>query len=190
MHRRVRRLAIAGLAPLLLSGCLWAPELGQIQRELQSQLPGSEFENEVRLSLGPLSLGLARFVTRFIPENYVPEAGEAHEYLEEVRRVQVAMYRTRTLPPLDTVRMPARLKQIMLEQNWQVTVKRQKADELAWVLTREEAGVVRDIYVVLLDRQQLVIVRVEGRMDQLLAKAMRNRADELPQMLGIDLGSN
>jgi uncharacterized protein DUF4252 len=190
MHRRLRLLAIAGLTPLLLSGCLWAPELGQIQREIQSQLPGSQFENEVRLSLGPLSLGLARFVTRFIPENYVPEAGEAHEYLQEVRSVQVAMYRTRTLPSLETVRMPPRLKQIMQEQNWQLTVKNQKTNELTWVLTRVEGGVVRDLYVVLLDREQLVLVRVEGSMNELLAKAMRNRADELPQMLGLDLRSN
>jgi hypothetical protein len=183
-------LVLALCAPLAAAGCLWTPELSQIQREIQSQLPGAAFEKEVRISLGPLSLGLARFVTRFIPESYVPEAGEAHAYLEEVRRVQVAMYRTLSLPSLHGVRMPLHLKQLMREQGWQLAVKTQKEKELVWVLTRQEGGIVRDIYVVLLDEEQLVLVRVEGRMQQLLAKAMQNRADELPQMLGLDLGLN
>ena len=190
MTRRVGLMAL-GVATLLgVSGCLWAPELAQIQREIENQLPGSAFEKEVRLSLGPLSLGLARFVTRFIPEGYVPEAGEAHAYLQEVRRVQLATYRTISVPPLHGLRMPLHLKQLMREQNWQLAVKTQKEKELVWVLTRQEAGIIRDIYVVLLDTEQLVLVRVEGRMEQLLAKAMQNRADELPQMLGLDLGLN
>ena len=153
----------------------------------QTSVVHAEFEKEVRLSLGPLSLGMARFVTGVIPESYVPEAGEAHDYLQEVRRVQVALYRTLALPPLHTVRMPEALRALMLEQNWHLAIKNQKRDELTWVLTRTEDDIVRDIYVVLLDAKQLAIIRVEGRMDQLLAKAVENGADEIPQMLGLDL---
>jgi hypothetical protein len=186
-----RRFGLALLALSLVvpsSGCLWAPELSQIQREIERQLPGSSFEREVRLSLGPVSLGLARFVTRVIPDSYVPEAGEANAYLKEVRRVQIALYRTITLPPLESVRMPEPLRLLIHNENWHLAVKNQKTDELTWVLTRMEDELVRDIYVVLLDVKQLALVRVEGRMDELLAKAMENRADELPQMLGLDLG--
>jgi hypothetical protein len=190
MTRRFGLLVLLLLAFASFTGCLWAPELSRIQREIELQLPGSEFEREVRISLGPLSLGLARFVTRFIPNSYVPEAGEANQYLQEVRRVQVALYRTVTLTSLRDVRMPAHLKQLMLDHGWHLAVKTQKEDELTWVLTREEEGLVRDIYVVLIDPQQLALVRVEGRMDQLLARAMENRADELPQMLGLDLSLN
>jgi hypothetical protein len=172
------------------TGCLWAPELSRIQREIERQAHGAEFEKEVTLNLGPLSLGLARFATRFIPNSYVPEAGEANQYLQEVRRVQMALYRTVALPPLENIRMPEHLKQMMHEQGWHLAVKTQKPDELTWVLTREKDGIIRDIYVVLLDSEQLALIRVEGRMDQLLAKAMENRADELPQMLGLDLSLN
>jgi hypothetical protein len=179
-------LLVAALAPAF-SGCLWTPELSTIQREIERQLPGSKFEKEVRLGLGPLSLGLARFVTGFIPADVSPEAREAHAYLQDVRRVQLALYRTIELPALQTVRLPEPLRRRIREQGWHVAVKRQETDELIWVLTRVELGIVRDVYVVLLDRKQLALVRVEGRMDQLLAKALENRADELPQMLGLDL---
>ena len=169
------------------TGCLWAPELSQIQREIERQLPGSSFEKEVRLSLGPLSLGMARFVTRVIPASYVPEAGEAHDYLQEVRRVQIALYRTLALPELHAVRMPEPLRVLLEDPSWHLAIKKQKLDELTWVLTRTEQGLVRDIYVVLLDDEQLAVIRVEGRMDQLVAKAVENGADEIPQMLGLDL---
>ena len=187
----MRRAVCAGLLGLLLpclAGCLWTPELSSIQREIERQLPGARFEKDVRLSLGPLSLGMARFATGFIPQGVAPEAREAHEYLQEVRRVQVALYRTLTLPPLQEVRLPEPLKTRIVRDGWHLAVKKQSAVELVWVLTREDMGLVRDIYVVVLDRQHLVLVRVEGRMDQLLAKAMEHRADELPQMLGLDLG--
>lgn len=187
MRRRFGLVVLLTLLALPSTGCLWAPELAQIQREIEHQLPGSSFEREVRLSLGPLSLGMARLATRLIPESAVPEAGEAHAYLREVRRVQIALYRTLALPPLESVRIPEPLRLLIRDQNWHLAVKNQKTDELTWVLTRVENDIVRDIYVVLLDSRQLALVRVEGRMDQLLAKAMENRADELPQMLGLDL---
>ncbi len=186
--RRRFGLALAAMSLLFSStGCLWAPELSQIQREIERQLPGSSFEKEVRLSLGPLSLGMARFVTRMIPDSYVPEAGEAHDYLNEVRRVQIALYRTVTLPPLGSVRMPEPLRLLVRDQNWHLAIKNQSEAELTWVLTRMENDLVRDIYVVLLDSQQLAVIRVEGRMDQLVAKAVENGADEIPQLLGLDL---
>ena len=78
MRRRFGFMFLALSTMFSATGCLWAPELSQIQREIERQLPGSSFEKEVRLSLGPLSLGMARFVTRVIPRSYVPEAGEAH----------------------------------------------------------------------------------------------------------------
>jgi hypothetical protein len=184
---RKRSMGFLACLMLWMPGCLWTPELSQIQGEIERQLPGSEFERDVRLSLGPLSLGLARFVTGIVPEGMAPEAQEAHAYLQEVRRVQVALYRTVTLPPLHDVHLPAHLKQRIRDEGWHLAVKRQKPAELVWVLTREEHGIVRDIYVILLDAEQLALVRVEGRMDQLLAKAVERRADELPQMLGLDL---
>lgn len=187
----MRRFVSAGILGLLLpclAGCLWTPELSGIQREIERQLPGARFEKDMRLSLGPLSLGMARFATGFIPAQMAPEAREAHEYLQEVRRVQLALYKTVALPPLQEVRLPEHLKARIANEGWHLAVKKQAASELVWVLTREEKGLVRDIYVILLDRQHLALVRVEGRMDQLLAKAMEHRADELPQMLGLDLG--
>ena len=186
--RRTLRAGILGLLLVCLSGCLWTPELSGIEREIERQLPGARFEKDMRLNLGPLSLGMARFATGFIPKDVAPEAREAHEYLEEVRRVQVALYKTLELPPLQEVRLPEVLKARIVDGGWHLAVKKQSVSELVWVLTREEMGLVRDIYVILLDHDHLAMVRVEGRMDQLLAKAMEHRADELPQMLGLDLG--
>jgi len=188
MTRRPRTWLLLALLPCL-TGCLWTPELSQIQGEIERQLPGAQFERDMGISLGPLSLGLARFATGFIPVAVAPEAKEAHDYLQEVRRVQLALYNTLALPPLEEVRLPQHLRSRIVNEGWHLAVKKQTEAELVWVLTREESGLIRDIYVILLDREHLALVRVEGRMDQLLAKAMENRAGELPQMLGLDLSA-
>ena len=62
MKRRPRTWLLLALLPCL-TGCLWTPELSQIQGEIERQLPGAQFERDVGISLGPLSLGLARFAT-------------------------------------------------------------------------------------------------------------------------------
>ena len=56
-----------GLASLSLSGCFHAAELGQLRREIDREMPQVEFEREIEMSLGPMSLGFARLVTFFVP---------------------------------------------------------------------------------------------------------------------------
>jgi hypothetical protein len=158
---KLRAWILAAMLPAV-AGWLWTPELSEIQREIERQLPGARFEKDVRISLGPLSLGLARFATGFIPEGVAPEAREAHDYLQEVRRVQVALYRTLELPALQDVRLPQHLKDRIRDEGWHLAVKKQQPTELVWVLTQEEQGLVRDIYVILLNSDNLVLVRVQG----------------------------
>ena len=63
-----RGLAVAALLSLTAAnGCMWAPELTDVQKDLARQLPGTEFHKDVTLSLGPLTLALARVITGLLP---------------------------------------------------------------------------------------------------------------------------
>ena len=100
MHRphRIRPAALALVLALLASpGCLHSGELSGVRRDLEMQLPGSSFEKNVELSLGPVLLSVTRLVTRF-----VPDAEEARPFLRGVSRVQIGVYKTEidSLPAL------------------------------------------------------------------------------------------
>jgi hypothetical protein len=151
------------------SGCLWAPELDGVRKDIERQLPGASFHREFALSLGPITLGLARTIVRL-----VPDAAEVRGYLHDVRSVKVAVYDVTNLPPEFGLKMPRRLVSLVEEDGWEIAAKVSQHNENVWLLYRAEDDSVTDIYVVVLSDDELVLVRARGNIDQLAAKAMRD----------------
>lgn len=154
-----------------LSGCLWAPELANVRRDIERQIPQVRFDKEIELSLGPLTLALARVVTRFIPD-----AREARSYLRDVRRIQIAVYNAQDLPSTAGVEMPAPLRDLQAK-GWVTAVKLRDGEELVWVLYRLENDSVSELYVVSLDDEELVLVRAKGKLERLVARALQESGD-------------
>ena len=184
--KRNRATWIAGIIVLISmsSGCLWAPELDRVQRELKEQLPGVDFKKEFAISLGPLSLGLARSVVRFVPDGH-----EAHTYLKEIRRVKIAIYNVNNLPRHEEVAVPDKLRELLENDDWEQAVRVSDHGQWGWVLYRAKEDTVREIYVVVLSDHELVMVRAEGRIDRILRQAVRNHVDS-PDGYRIDLSGD
>jgi len=155
------------MAMLLSSGCLWAPGLERLKDEITVQIPGASFDKEVALTLGPMSLALARIAVRF-----VPEAQEAREYLGDVRRVELAVYKTKSLPDLDDLEVPIQLNNL-LENGWEIAVTAREENELNWVLYHETEGEVDSLCVVVLDLQNLVLAKIKGNLGKIFMKGLR-----------------
>ena len=169
------------LALSLLSGCLWAPELDRVRKDIEDQIPGAEFKKDFALSLGPVSLGFARLVTGF-----VPDAHEARGYLEEIRSVKVAIYEAKNIPADVSLRMPSKLQHLLEKNGWELAIKAKERDESVWILFRTKGDAIRDMYIVVLDEEELVLVRAGGRLDKLFEKAMNEHLD-LKDDLGIHI---
>lgn len=161
------------LACFLLSGCLYSREITRTRHAVERAYPSARFEREVVLNFGPVSLFTARLLTGLMPS----EAQEVRPYLRSVRRVKVGVYRTEALPPLGTVELP-RLRRLR-ERGWETLAAVREEDEAVWVLYRERRGSVRDFYVLALGADELVIVRLKGRLDRLLKHALQEHGDEL-----------
>lgn len=161
---------VAGLILILTlcSGCLWAPDLDRVRRDIQRQLPGSEFHKEIALSLGPVTLGLARLITKF-----VPETEEARKYLGDVSRVKVAIYEVENVPDAAEVKIPKDLKKLLKKDGWELVVKTREDDSATWILCQLDDDKLKGIYVVVLDSDELVLVRAHGNLEQLFEKAMQ-----------------
>lgn len=155
------------------TGCAWTPELTRVKNDIERQIPDARFEKEFSISLGPVAMRFARLVCRF-----VPDAREARGYLKDVSRVQVAVYNMSSMPPVKHVHIPDQLKN-MTNEGWEVAVKVREDDHLVWVLYRADKNTIRDLYVVVLDSEELVLVKASGNLERLVARAL-SETDGVP----------
>jgi hypothetical protein len=175
------RLLLLGilLAVTASSGCLWAPDLSRMRRDIESQVPGAHFKGRVKLSLGPESIHLARWITALIPP-----AGEVNAYLHDLQRLEIATFDTKSLPSLAGLEAPGPLRQLLDRGDWKVIVKVHQDRQALWVLAHDDADVVRELYMVSVDPEHLVLAHLEGDMEQLLATVLQNHSPEEFGLLG------
>lgn len=171
------RIAILLAIPLLLGGCFRARSLERIAEEIAWQYPDSDFERDFSVSLGAISLGLVRFGAGF-----VEEGREAREYITGVNRVQIAVYKVNHLGPLEEAEMPSGLSELINDDDWELMVKTSEPDERVWILYREDGDVVTDLHMTVLSDDELVLLRVSGRINDILDKAIEDHGS-LTQMI-------
>jgi len=177
-----RLLGIAALS-LSVSGCLWAPDLDRIRKDIEKQIPGATFDREIALSLGPVALTLVRGAL-----SLSPDARQAGGYVRDVRSVEVAVYTARNLPADFDVRLPDALRRLVEKNGWEVAVKTRDGGEAVWILCKEDGGAIDGIYVVALDEDELVLVRANGRIDEIFKKAIRENVGSGTLARGIHAG--
>lgn len=158
----------AALILSLLSGCLWAPELDRVRKDIERQLPGAHFKKDVAFSLGPIALALVKAAVRF-----VPDTDEARSYLRYVRDVKVAVYEGENVHMDANVRIPKTLRSLLDRDDWELVVKTHDEEGLTWILCRMDGESIRGLYVLVLNSDELVLVRASGRLDRLFERAMR-----------------
>jgi len=165
-NRGVAFAAATALALLAAPGCFWAPELAGVRRDIEAQLPDATFDKNIELSLGPLTMKFARLVTGLIPD-----AREARGYLKDVNRVEIAVYEAHLKEPAP-LRTPERLRSL-LDDGWELAVRVRETDEAVWLLYRADEESIREVFIVVLNTDELVLVRARGRLERLVAHALR-----------------
>lgn len=149
------------------TGCLWAPDLAMVRRDIERQLPGVTFDKEIELTLGPISLAFARMVT-----GLSADTEDASGYLRDVSRIELAVYNTEHMPPASSVSTPERLAKMTESEGWELAVKVRDENELAWILYRLHEDVIKELYVVVVTDEELVMIKAEGKLERLVARAL------------------
>lgn len=174
MKTRRTRILMSGAALVCLlfaNGCVWAPELTAVKTDIAHQFPDVDFHSNVTLSFGPVAMVLARAVT-----GVIPDAREARPYLRDVSRLQVAVYQLEGTPESEDIRTPDAL-QHLLDKGWEMAVRVRDEGELVWVLYRIEKESVREMFVVALSDDELVLVKVRGRLERIMAAALHDASN-------------
>lgn len=155
------RLLPAALLILLMAApacSLRGPE--KIRRQI-SQSTGTEYSREIGITLGRVGLAVARMA--------LDEGDEELRVLENLSKIRVGVYQVKSRPE-----NPGELELGQLAMvDWEPMVRISEDDENVLVLLKRKKGEVREMLVVVDDSEELVIVRMKGRLDDVLEKAAR-----------------
>ncbi len=175
------------LAAATLAGCASTPSAEEVRGEIERQIPGASFERAEHFRLGRFSLGVIHWLAGFDHD----KSDEADRALfNAISGVEIATYKVRSLPAHEVLSLPERLSNQLREGGWTTMVRNTEKGEETWVLYRgKNQEVIRDLYVVCLNAEELSLVRVSGHLDRLMAAAMAEHPKKMAQLAKSDPGA-
>jgi hypothetical protein len=154
----------------LLAGCGGSPTVQQVRWELQRRFPETRFVPEEHVHLGRISMGLLRGFVRFAADG---DDRGGMELVSQVHGVDFASYKVHNLPDLNSLTSDARFESQLKQDGWSLMVRTREEHESTWIYVRSTPdGAIRNLFVVSLEKDELTLVRVDGRLDRALAAAM------------------
>jgi hypothetical protein len=154
---------------VLTGGCAHgdSPRAARVADSIHMERPHCGLERESHIALSGLSLSAAKALVKLADED------EAAQILDGLKRVELATYlvsggdQCRDLAGLGTV------ENELSQQGWSLVAREREAGEATWVFMSEnEGGSIDGLYVVTFGGRELEIVRLEGRIDEILAAAI------------------
>ncbi|HEX4494426.1 MAG TPA: DUF4252 domain-containing protein [Thermoanaerobaculia bacterium] len=163
--------ALLSLASLL-AGCGGSPSVEQVRWDLQRRFPEARFDPDEHVHLGRLSMGLVHGIVR-MAARHDDDARDGMEIVDQIQSVDFASYKVHALPDLDRLAEDGRFERRLAANGWSPIVRTREKRERTWVYARlDPAGSFRNLFVVSLEGDELTLVRVDGRLDRVLALAM------------------
>ena len=157
------------------------PSCHTVYQEIEQQLPGAEFERESHIRLGRFALAFVKPIARWA----LDDDDEARNYLAAIKKVDIATYRVLDLPHTPDLSALRGIESRMSKNGWIKMLRESDDDDNTWVfLNHRKDGSIRGLVVIELDRYELSIVGVEGRIDDILAEAVADEPDGFADLFG------
>lgn len=170
----VSALTILSLVLVGALGCASSrgPDSAHVRATLERAQPGCELERTERIRLGGLKLAAVKFLVR------ISDDEESADTLSNLRRVEVASYRAVTPPGCAGIGSLGNLGPELVNLGWWPMVSERDGSESSWVFAHGDAeGDLDGLFVVTMDAGELEVVRLEGRIDRILADAVAEEPD-------------
>ncbi|HEY3569962.1 MAG TPA: DUF4252 domain-containing protein [Thermoanaerobaculia bacterium] len=163
---------------LLLAGCGGSPTVSEVRWELERRFPEARFEPEEHVHLGRFTMGLLHGVVRLAAHD--EDDREGVEAFRQIHSVDVASYKVHNLPSLDGLTADPRFDRELRKHGWSQLIRTHEANESTWVYVRgTDDGTLSNLFVVSLEKNELTLVRVDGRLDRMVAMAMAEHPKEV-----------
>ena len=164
-------LSAVGLALLLASSGCTSFEMTRLAGHIDRDVPEAEIGEGFALSFGALTMGSARTALALADDGDA-STEVARAMLRHVRRVQIGTYDVHGTVDLSRLRSP-RVFDAYERDGWLPVVTVREADEVVWILTRDDHDDLRDMLVVMLNHEELVVAKLSGNLGRAVAAAMQ-----------------
>jgi len=166
-----RGLTIALLsAGLLLTGCFTNPDIQEVVDSLEWELAPATLDPVAKVRLGSGSLGLAKAICGLVPDC----REEGLDFLRGVDEVHVGVFEVigdGWDDPIEALNPDLRAD--FAADGWDVVVSVRDWDETVWVMAKVDEYEILGLYVVAMEEEELVVVRLEGDLTRTLDAAVR-----------------
>lgn len=168
--------AISVLA-ILFVGC--GPTDAQFKNVKSAVFSENETLNtNIELSLGAAPIWLAGTIAGFVDE---PEAKEASEYIDHISRVDLGFYELQDSLNGRFKEISKRVRLGMEQHGFEPIVLVHEKNECVGVYAPLGGDkLTREFFVVVMQKKEVVLVRVEGNFEKLAKAVFRNHGHELP----------
>ncbi len=172
-------MALTLACSLLAGGCVMhAPNLNRTRLEIERRLPGARFDREIEMTVGRISLGLAR---RFAGDE------EGLAILRDLERAEIGIYEARALPALRQAGGAISFADLLEGRGWQTFVRIAGDDSVVQILFRSRRGSMRELFIGSLDHDELVLVRLRGDIQGLVDRLQTEGILDVPGVVFADI---
>lgn len=164
--RKIRLVAVS-LVPALLTACIIpfnGP--GDIRRDIEAQT-GRRYDRSFGLTVGRSGMALARWAVRHSGEDAIP--------LKGIKKVEIGIYEVKNGPSSPAALTPGDWPE------WSPLVEIAAQDDgSVLVLSKEgkDEGSIRRLLFVVEDEEELVLVRLSGKLDTFIEEAITYALEE------------
>lgn len=165
-------------------GSTGAPGAAEVRASIEKANSECRLERESRISLGGLKLWGVKSLVRLAGES------DGAETLSHIQRVEVVTYRMTSSSLCGDHTWLEPFRKEMAVWGWRPMAMERDDSDVTWVNARYDAqGDVEGLFVVTIDGNELEVVRVEGRIDRLIADAVAEDPREAAEILADLTGS-
>ncbi|MEM8488443.1 MAG: DUF4252 domain-containing protein [Bacteroidota bacterium] len=165
---QTRNLVVPFLAffAFVTAGCSLTNEITNTKNEIE-QNTRINAHTGIVLSLGPGLFQTTGFVTKFIDER---DAQLASRLAYGIRRVKAGVYPLKRRSNINQLDLPS-LKRFQ-RRGWQPAIKVEADHEIGWIMYRQRGNRVKDMFVVVVTEEEMVLARIQGNLTELLDVAL------------------
>ena len=154
------------LAASLSSGCAYTNEITRTKQEIENY-SSVDAQTGIVLSLGPGLFHTAGFLAKFVDDE---DAQLASRMAYGIRRIKAGVYPLQYSGNLSNLDVPELRR--FRKKGWKTAMKVEAEDEVGWIMYRERGHRVKDLFVVVLTDDELVLARIQGNLTELLDTAL------------------
>lgn len=144
------------------------PSASAVAASIETSAPGCRVSQESRISLAGLKLAIVKSLAKMSGE-----AEEAGAILDQISRVEVATYRADGRVSCAAHGALDRVDRELSAGGWWPMVAQREDTELVRVFAHDDGdGELDGLYVIEFDGDALEVVRLEGRIERLMAEAV------------------